>query len=86
MENYNQTRDDNDPRLSPVGLGYKDRIINMVLDNGVSLTLAVCTVIAIYMIMHQYNQILIETVEQMKLERIEITKELIDCYKYKNEN
>ena len=64
---------------------YKDRIINMILDNGMSLTLAVCTVVAIYMIMHQYNQILIETVAEMKKERIEITKQLIDCYKYKEE-
>ena len=64
---------------------YKDRIINMILDNGVSLTLAVCTIVAIYMIMHQYNQILIETVAEMKKERIEITKQLIDCYKYKEE-
>ena len=65
--------------------GYKDRIINMILDNGMSLTLAVCTIVAIYMIMHQYNQILIETVAEMKKERIEITKQLIDCYKYKEE-
>jgi len=64
---------------------YKDRVINMILDNGVSLTLAVCTIVAIYMIMHQYNQILIETVAEMKKERIEITKQLIDCYKYKEE-
>jgi hypothetical protein len=64
-------------------VSYKERLINMILDNGMSLTLAVCTVVAIYMIMHQYNQILIETVEEMKQERIEITKQLIDCYKYK---
>ena len=62
---------------------YKTRLFNMVLDNGMSLTLAVCTVVAIYMIMHQYNQILIQTVSEMKEERIEITKQLIDCYKYK---
>ena len=64
-------------------LNYKDRLFNMVLDNGMSLTLAVCTVVAIYMIMHQYNQILIETVSEMKEERIEMTRELIDCYKYR---
>ena len=62
---------------------YKSRLFNMILDNGMSLTLAVCTVVAIYMIMHQYNQILIQTVAEMKKERIEITKELINCYKYK---
>ena len=67
------------------GVNYKDRLFNMVLDNGMSLTLAVCTVFAIYMIMHQYNQILIETVAEMKKERIEITKQLIDCHKYKND-
>jgi hypothetical protein len=64
---------------------YKARLFNMVLDNGMSLTLAVCTVFAIYMIMHQYNQILIQTVGEMKKERIEITKQLIDCHKYKND-
>ena len=64
---------------------YKTRLFNMILDNGMSLTLAVCTVVAIYMIMHQYNQILIETVGEMKEERIEITKQLIDCYKYKTD-
>ena len=64
---------------------YKDRIINMILDNGMSLTLAVATIVAIYMIMHQYNEILIETVQEMNRERIEITKQLIDCYKYKEE-
>ena len=64
---------------------YKDRIITMILDNGMSLTLAVCTIVAIYMIMHQYNQILIETVAEMKQERIEITTQLIDCYKYKED-
>lgn len=61
----------------------KTRIINMILDNGMSLTLAVSTIVAIYMIMHQYNQILIETVQEMKQERMRLTKELIDCYKYK---
>ena len=66
-------------------IDYKTRLFNMILDNGMSLTLAVCTVVAIYMIMHQYNQILIETVGEMKRERIEITKQLIDCYKYKEE-
>jgi len=66
-------------------VSYKDRIFNMILDNGISLTLAVCTIIAIYMIMHQYNQILIETVGEMKKERIEITNQLIDCYKYKKD-
>lgn len=64
-------------------VSYKDRLITMILDNGMSLTLAVCTIVAIYMIMHQYNQILIETVAEMKQERIEITTQLIDCYKYK---
>ena len=64
---------------------YKDRIFNMILDNGMSLTLAVCTIVAIYMIMHQYNQILIETVGEMKKERIEITNQLIECYKFKKE-
>jgi hypothetical protein len=64
-------------------LNYRNRLFNMVLDNGMSLTLAVCTVVAIYMIMHQYNQILIETVSEMKEERIEMTRELIDCYKYR---
>jgi len=66
-------------------LNYKDRLFNMVLDNGMSLTLAVCTVVAIYMIMHQYNQILIETVSEMKEERIDITRQLIDCHKYKED-
>ena len=66
-------------------LNYKDRLFTMVLDNGMSLTLAVCTVFAIYMIMHQYNQILIETVGEMKRERIDITRQLIDCHKYKED-
>ncbi len=64
---------------------YKNRLFNMILDNGMSLTLAVCTVVAIYMIMHQYNQILIQTVEEMKKERIDITRQLIDCYKYQED-
>jgi len=59
-------------------IDYKTRLFNMILDNGMSLTLAVSTIVAIYMIMHQYNQILIETVGEMKKERIEITKQLID--------
>ena len=64
---------------------YRDRVINMILDNGMSLTLAVAMIVAIYMIMHQYNQILIEAVGEIKRERIEVTKQLIDCYKYKEE-
>ena len=68
-----------------VNTDYKTRLFNMVLDNGMSLTLAVCTVVAIYMIMHQYNQILIETVSEMKEERIDITRQLIDCHKYKED-
>lgn len=72
-----------DRTVNPQQTDYKNRLFNMVLDNGMSLTLAVCTVVAIYMIMHQYNQILIQTVSEMKIERIEITKQLIDCYKYK---
>ncbi len=68
-----------------VNTDYKTRLFNMILDNGMSLTLAICTVVAIYTIMHQYNLILIRTVEEMKSERIEITKQLIDCYKYKTD-
>jgi hypothetical protein len=63
----------------------KVRVVNMILDNGVSLVLSVVFAIVIYYILNEQNetetQLFLQALENSKKERQELLKELLECYK-----
>jgi hypothetical protein len=63
----------------------KVRVVNMILDNGVSLVLSVVFAIVIYYILNEQNetetQLFLKALENSKAERQELLKELLECYK-----
>ena len=63
----------------------KDRFIDMIFDNGVSLTLAVAFCVSLYYIMSQQQEfesrLFIQALEEQKIFNRDLLDELIDCLK-----
>ena len=63
----------------------KDRFIDMVLENGVALSLAVAFCWCTYFVMDRYNtmiiELFVEAVDEMRAERNRLLDELLDCRK-----
>ncbi len=69
----------------------RDRFFNLILDNGVSLALAVAFCFAIYFIIHAQNLELIKAINQLRedkkelrLDEKDLIQDIIECYKLKN--
>ena len=62
----------------------KVKFINLILENGVSLSLAVSFCIAIYFIVHQQNVDLLKAVYELREDKKELIDDLIECYKISN--
>jgi len=61
----------------------KDRFFNLIMDNGISLTLAVAFCIAVYYIVHEQNQQLLKAIYDLREDKRELIDHLIECYKIK---
>jgi|10_taG_2_1085330.scaffolds.fasta_scaffold72798_2 hypothetical protein len=61
----------------------KERFFNLIMDNGVSLTLAVAFCIAVYYIVHEQNQQLLKAIYDLREDKRELIDHLIECYKIK---
>ena len=61
----------------------KERFFNLIMDNGVSLTLAVAFCIAVYYIVHEQNQQLLKAIYDLREDKRELINHLIECYKIK---
>ena len=63
----------------------KDRVVNMILDNGIAITLTVAFCIFLYYVMHQQqefeSQLFIKALEEQKAFNRDLLDELIDCLK-----
>lgn len=64
----------------------RNKIVNLILDNGVSLTLMVLFCLALYYILHEHNKLLLKTINELIIDKKELINELLECYKYKNNN
>ena len=67
----------------------KDRFVDMILDNGAALSLAVAFCWCTYFVMDKYNTMIInlfvEAVEEIREERNRLMNELLDCRKQDND-
>ena len=67
---------------------YKDikiRFLNLILDNGVSLSITVGFCFALYFILHDHNKLLVEQLFKLIQDKKELTEQLLECYKYSKE-
>ena len=60
----------------------KTRFLNLILDNGVSLSITVAFCFALYYILHEHNKLLLEQLYKVIEEKIQLTERLLECYKY----
>jgi len=68
----------------------RDRFLNLVMDNGVSLSLSVAFCFAIYYIVHSQNVELVNAINQLREDKRqlrederELIQDVIECYKLK---
>ena len=64
---------------------YKDiktRFLNLILDNGVSLSITVAFCFALYNILHEHNKLITEQLFKMIEDKKVLTERLLECYKY----
>lgn len=65
----------------------KEKIINLIVDNGLSITLAVCFCVGIYYIMDKHQtkstDLFIEAIKESRNQKAELLDELLDCLKNK---
>ena len=61
----------------------KNRFLNLIMDNGVSLSLAVSFCFVVYYIVHQQNQELMKAIYELREDKKELIDILIECYKLK---
>tara|TARA_R110002020_G_scaffold297267_5_gene513046 strand:+ start:1964 stop:2191 length:228 start_codon:yes stop_codon:yes gene_type:complete len=73
-----------------MGEDIKNRFLNLIMDNGVSLSLAVAFCFVVYYIVHQQNQELMAAIYQLRADKKELRAEereliqdIIECYKLK---
>ncbi len=60
----------------------KDRFLNLILDNGVSLSITVAFCFALYYILHEHNKLLLEQLYKIIEDKRVLTERLLECYKY----
>ena len=63
----------------------KSKFLNLILDNGVSLSITVGFCFALYFILHEHNKLLVEQLFKLIQDKKELTQQLLECYKYNNE-
>ncbi len=60
----------------------KDRFLNLILDNGVGLSITVAFCFALYYILHEHNKLLLEQLYKIIEDKRVLTERLLECYKY----
>ena len=60
----------------------KTRFLNLILDNGVSLSITVAFCFALYYILHQHNELLLKQLYVIIEDKRQLTERLLECYKY----
>ena len=65
--------------------GIKVKFFNLILDNGVSLSITVAFCFALYLILHEHNKLLTSRIYELISEKSALVQQLIECYKYNKE-
>ena len=60
----------------------KNKFLNLILDNGVSLSITVAFCFALYYILHEHNKLLVEQLFKLIEDKKILTERLLECYKY----
>mgnify|MGYP003126657440 CR=1 FL=1 len=60
----------------------KTRFLNLILDNGVSLSITVAFCFALYYILHEHNKLLVDQLFKLIEDKRVLTERLLECYKY----
>ena len=60
----------------------KTRFLNLILDNGVSLSITVAFCFALYYILHEHNKLITEQLFKIIEDKRVLTERLLECYKY----
>ena len=66
-------------------IDVKTRFLNLILDNGVSLSITVGFCFALYYILHEHNKLLLNQIYKLIEDKAELTEKLLECYKYNKE-
>jgi len=66
-------------------IGAKNKFLNLILDNGVSLSITVAFCFALYFILHQHNEMLKSRIYELINEKQDLVNQLLECYKYNKE-
>lgn len=61
----------------------KTKFLNLILDNGVSLSLACSFCFVVYYIVHQHNIVLMQAISDLRDEKQDLIETIIECYKLK---
>ena len=62
----------------------KTKFLNLILDNGVSLSITVAFCFALYYILHEHNKLLVDQLFKIIEDKRVLTERLLECYKYQN--
>lgn len=60
----------------------KNKFLNLILDNGVSLSITVAFCFALYYILHEHNKLLVDQLFKLIEDKKALTERLLECYKY----
>ncbi len=63
----------------------KTKFLNLILDNGVSLSITVAFCFALYYILHEHNKLLVDQLFKLIEDKRVLTERLLECYKYNKE-
>lgn len=63
----------------------KTKFLNLILDNGVSLSITVAFCFALYYILHEHNKLLVDQLFKIIEDKRVLTERLLECYKYNKE-
>ena len=63
----------------------KQEFLNLILDNGVSLSITVAFCFALYYILHEHNKLLVDQLFKLIEDKRVLTERLLECYKYNKE-
>jgi hypothetical protein len=68
-----------------INQSIKTKFAHLIMDNGVSLSLAVAFCFAVYLIVHEQNKDLLKAIYELREDKRELIKSVIECYKFKNQ-
>lgn len=63
----------------------KEKFLNLIMDNGVALSISIAFCFALYYILQQQNELLIRQIYKLIDDKQLLIDQLLECYKYNKE-